>query len=95
MNERPNLEEIDAMCAAATEGPWTTSISDGQIMVQAPAHVAQSGFPVTVATVKIFPGSGANHLSDGKLIEDSRTLIPQLVARIRELESFGGCDLWD
>ena len=71
----PALQEIQALCDAATEGPWGTTFRDADTKIVF--------YPLTFRDGK---DRGIVE-EDREFIAQSRTLLPALVARLREAEA--------
>ena len=73
MSDELDLDAIDAMCAVLTRGYWET---DGRIVISEPEEDGGASLIAEVA-----------YELDARLIAEIPTLIPALVARVRELEA--------
>jgi hypothetical protein len=71
-----DLDELQALCDAAEPGPWYNKIN---IRTKDGRHIAQMLF---------YPRNGeiCGGKENGDLIAAARTALPQLIARVRELE---------
>jgi len=86
-----NLDEIERRANAATPGPWT--YHDGCGYVEVPPCGAIEFKPGWERSVHFLARVHNNHVEgedglgfDGAFIAAARTDVPQLVARVRELE---------
>jgi hypothetical protein len=86
LDDLPDLDELDRLAAAATPGPWEANPASG-LHDDAAAWV---GYDSTGTGPQTFICSTANHpdgLNDAAFIAASRSALPLLVARVRELEA--------
>lgn len=73
-----DLDALDALCAAATAGPWVDDVTDvGDLIVKFPDdnYIYLGEMETTV---------GADH-ANAAFIAAARTALPALVARVRAL----------
>jgi hypothetical protein len=89
MTPRPlDLDAVEALCAAATPGPWTVEEDSEVWELYAGRDRRHHGLKLAKCMkrdqpyAEYWPQPG-----DAAFIAAARTLVPQLVARCRELES--------
>ena len=76
-----DLDRIEALCAAATPGPWTAvKDPDG-------AFTIESDFYAAVCWREPWPENAAKCIADAMLIASARTDLPALVAEVRRLRA--------
>ena len=88
-DEQLNLDEIEAMCNAATGGIWEAcrqqfreyKSDEAGWYIGGPIHEYETDFDPTSFIKR----------EDAELMAQSRTIIPALVARVRALEMEVGC----
>lgn len=74
------LQELEALCAAATQGPWAYEQDNGD------SYVKSAGDGHVVAEIEESKLRTERSLDDATFICAARTAIPELIARIKELD---------
>lgn len=79
------LDEIEARANAATEGPWTTHVAEGERLIR-PGVLGAQIPPYPVARVRL-DNIG---YCDAEFIAHARSDVPRLVAEVRRLQAVIG-----
>lgn len=72
------LRQLEALCQAATDGPWAYDLG-GSLVVA--LHPVDHHFTAPLATVY----EGPHDVANGELMADCRTALPDLLAEVRRL----------
>jgi hypothetical protein len=95
LDDLPDLDELDRLAAAATPGPWEVSGSDSghsqyellvSVITQSHGDLICDLDGLTRSHFKEGPGPDDDGMADAAFIAASRSALPLLVARVRELE---------